>query len=336
MVELFDRVFSPFAHPWYFLLLLLIPVMIWWQRKRKRANPVLRLTTVSGLAGAAGRGRAAWMPLMFALRIIALVMLTIALARPQDRNTTTDSDTEGIDIVMAMDVSGSMLAEDFRPNRIEAAKQTAIDFVSKRKSDMVGLVIFSGEALSLCPVTIDHNMLKEQLSQIKTGMMIDGTCLGMGMATAADNLRNSKGKSKVMILMTDGVNNVSTPISPNTALEIVKAYKIKVYTIGVGTHGKAPVPVPTPFGTQKMMQDVDIDEGLLKQIAGETGGKYFRATDNQSLQTIYNDIDKLEKANIKVTSYENAKELFFPFALAAIICIALELLLRYTVFRTIT
>lgn len=325
-----------FAHPLYFALLLLIPFMIWWQSTRKRTNPVLRVTTLGGLALAGKKGRASYRPVMFVLRIIAMVMLIISLARPQSTNTTTNSDTEGIDMVMAMDVSGSMLAEDFRPNRIEAAKQTAIDFVSKRPNDRIGLVIFSGESFSMCPITIDHNVLKEQLTQIKTGMMVDGTCIGMGMATAVDRLRASKSKSKVIILMTDGVNNVSVPISPATALEIVKAYKIKVYTIGIGTHGQAPIPVPTPNGSQKMMMPVDIDEPLLKQVAGETGGKYFRATNNQSLQSIYEDIDKLEKTNIEVTSYKHYTELFFPFTMLAIICIVLEMLLRYTVFRSIT
>lgn len=325
-----------FAHPFYFALLLLIPLMIWLQNKRRRTNPVLRVTTTTGLAKVAGKGKATYRPVMFVLRIIATLMLVISLARPQSTNTTTNSDTEGIDMVMAMDVSGSMLAEDFKPNRMEAAKQTAIDFVSKRPTDRIGLVVFSGESFSMCPITIDHNVLKEQLSQIKTGMMVDGTCIGMGMATAVDRLRSSKSKSKVIILMTDGVNNVSVPISPATALEIVKAYKIKVYTIGVGTHGQAPVPVPTPFGTQKQMMPVEIDEPLLKQVATETGGKYFRATNNQSLQAIYDDIDKLEKTNIEVTSFKHYTELFFPFTMLAIICIVLEMILRYTVFKSIT
>lgn len=325
-----------FAHPFYFALLLLIPLLIWWQNRGRQNSPVIRLTTLAGLSLRNPGGKAAYRPVMQVLRIIALVMLVICLARPQSTNTTTNNDTDGIDMVMSMDVSGSMLAEDFKPNRIEAAKEVAIKFVDKRPTDRIGLVIFSGESFSMCPITIDHNVLKEQLTQIKTGMMVDGTCLGMGLATAVDRLRNSKSKSKVIILMTDGVNNVSTPISPATALEIVKAYKIKVYTIGVGTHGQAPVPVPTPFGTQKMMMPVDIDEPLLKQIATETGGKYFRATNNTSLQTVYDDIDKLEKTSIEVTSYKHYTELFFPFAIIAIICIALEMLLRYTVFRSIT
>lgn len=247
-----------------------------------------------------------------------------------------NSDTDGIDLVLAMDVSGSMLAEDFKPNRIEAAKEVALDFVTKRQSDRIGLVIFSGESFSMCPITIDHNVLKEQISQIKTGMMIDGTCMGMGLATAADRLRNSKSKSKVIIMMTDGVNNVSVPISPQTALEIVKAYKIKVYTIGVGTHGQAIMPTPTPAGTIKQMQPVEIDEPLLKQIAKETGGKYFRATGNQSLQDIYDDIDKMEKTSAEVSSYKHYAELFYPFTIIAICCIVLEMLLRYTVFKSIT
>lgn len=326
-----------FAHPFYFALLLLIPLMIWWQNKGKQSNPVMRLTTLAGLAAAQGMGaKATYRPVMFVLRMIALVMLIISLARPQSTNTTTNNDTEGIDIVLSMDISGSMQAEDFKPNRMEAAKEVAINFVDRRPTDRIGLVIFAGESFSMCPITIDHNVLKEQLTQIRTGMMVDGTCMGMGLATAVDRLRSSKSKSKVIILMTDGVNNVSTPISPQTALEIVKAYKIKVYTVGVGTQGMAPMPVATPNGNQVQMVPVAIDEPLLKQIATETGGKYFRATNNSTLQTVYADIDKLEKTSIEVTSFKHYTELFFPFAMIAIICIALEMLLRYTVFKSIT
>ena len=325
-----------FAHPFFFALLLLIPLMIWWHDRGKQISPSLRLTTLIGLSTLNTGNKARFRPILFVLRIIAFIMLIISLARPQSSNTTMNSDTDGIDLVLAMDVSGSMLAEDFKPNRIEAAKEVALDFVTKRQSDRIGLVIFSGESFSMCPITIDHNVLKEQISQIKTGMMIDGTCMGMGLATAADRLRNSKSKSKVIIMMTDGVNNVSVPISPQTALEIVKAYKIKVYTIGVGTHGQAIMPTPTPAGTIKQMQPVEIDEPLLKQIAKETGGKYFRATGNQSLQDIYDDIDKMEKTSAEVSSYKHYAELFYPFTIIAICCIVLEMLLRYTVFKSIT
>ncbi len=325
-----------FAHPVFFGLLLLIPFMIWWQvRTKKRDNPALRLTTLSGLDAAQAGGKAAFRPVLFVLRIITLAALSIALARPQSSNTTENVDSEGIDIMLAMDVSGSMVAEDFKPNRIEAAKALALKFVDQRPTDRIGLVIFSGESFTMCPITIDHNVLKEQIAQVKNGMIIDGTSIGMGLATAVDRLRFSKGKSKVIILTTDGVNNMGL-IDPTTALEIAKSYKVRVYTIGIGTIGQAPMPVQTPMGVQKQMVPVEIDEPLLKKIAVETGGKYFRATNNQSFGAIYEDIDKMEKTKIDVTSYKHYAELFFPLAMIAVICLALEMLLRYTVFKSIT
>ncbi len=336
MKALLDWQHLTFAHPAFFGLLLLIPLMIWWQlRGKKNDNPALRLTTLSGIDPAQVGGKARFRPVLFILRIISLTALAVALARPQSSNTTENIDSEGIDIVISMDVSGSMLAEDFKPNRIEAAKAVALRFVDQRPTDRLGLVIFGGESFTMCPITIDHNVLKEQIAQIKNGMITDGTSIGMGLATAVDRLRYSKGKSKVVILMTDGVNNMGL-IDPSTALEIAKAFKVRVYTIGIGTMGQAPMPVQTPMGTQKQMVDVTIDEPLMKQIATQTGGKYFRATGNRSLETIYNDIDKLEKTRIDITSYKHYAELFFPFAMLAIICLALEMLLRYSVFRSIT
>ncbi len=324
-----------FAQPLFFGLLLVIPVMIWWYFRSKREDsPALRLTTLGGIDSTRTGGKAMFRPVLFVLRIVALIALSIALARPQTSNTTENIDTEGIDIVLAIDVSGSMLAEDFKPNRYEAAKEVALKFVDQRPTDRMGLVIFSGESYTMCPITIDHNVLKEQISAIHNGMIMDGTSIGMGLATAVDRLRYSKGKSKVIILMTDGVNNMGL-IDPNTALEIAKAFKVRIYTIGVGTIGQALVPVPTAMGIQKQLQPVEIDEPLLKQMAKETNGKYFRATGNKSLADIYKDIDKLEKTKVDITSYKHYAELFFPFAMIAIICLVLEMLLRYTVFRSI-
>ncbi len=335
MSELLDWNHLSFAQPYFFALLLLIPFMVWWQVRGRQDTPTLRLTTLSGLSAAKAGGKAMFRPVLFILRCLALVALTIALARPQSSNTTENIDSEGIDIVLSMDVSGSMIAEDFKPNRIEASKSVALSFVDMRPTDRIGLVIFSGESFSMCPITIDHNVLKEQISQIRNGMLTDGTSIGMGLATAVDRLRQSKGKSKVIILMTDGVNNTGL-IDPLTALEIAKAFKIKVYTIGVGTTGQAIVPVPTPLGVQKQLQPVQIDEPLLKKIATETGGRYYRATGNKALDKVYQEIDKLEKTKIDVTSYKHYAELFFPFAMLAAICLVLEILLRYTVFRSIT
>ena len=325
-----------FAHPLFFLLLLLVPVIIWWQWNRKKNDtPVLRLTTLWGSNILQSGGKARFRPVLFVLRMIGLVALIIALARPQSSNTTENIDNEGIDIVLGIDVSGSMLAEDFHPNRTEAAKAVALKFVDQRPTDRIGLVIFAGESFTMCPITIDHNVLKEQISAVKTGMIIDGTSIGMGLATAVDRLRNAKGKSKVIILMTDGVNNTGL-IDPLLALEIAKAYKVRVYTIGVGTKGQAVIPVQTPMGIQKQMMPVEIDEPLLKRIAAETGGLYFRATGNTSLTNIYNEIDKLEKTSIEVSSYKRYAELFLPLAIIAVFCLSLEMILRYTVFKSIT
>lgn len=336
MSALMDWKHISFAHPYFFGLLLLIPIMIWWQlRKKKEDNPAIRLTTLSGLGTIKPTWRVRFRPILFVLRIVALVTLIIALARPQSSNVSESIDSEGIDIVLSVDVSGSMLAEDLKPNRIEAAKKVAADFIDQRPTDRIGLVIFSGESFTQCPITIDHNVLKEQLSQIKSGVLVDGTAIGMGLATGVDRLRNATGKSRVLILLTDGVNNTGL-IDPSTALEIAKAYKVRVYTIGVGTEGEAPYPTPTPYGIQKQMMPVQIDEPLLKKISAETGGAYYRATNNKSLAGIYQKIDKLEKTKVEISSYKQYSELFFPLACIALVCLGLELLLRYTVFRSIT
>lgn len=336
MKALMDWKYLSFAHPIFFGLLLLVPVMLWWQnRKRKDSTPTLRLTTIAGVKGVKPTWRVRFRPVLKVLRVISLVALIIALARPQSSNTTESIDSEGIDIVLSIDISGSMLAQDFKPNRIEAAKKVAMSFVDQRPTDRLGLVIFSGESFTQCPITIDHHVLKEQISAVKSGMLQDGTSIGMGLATAVRALKNAKGKSKVIVFMTDGVNNTGL-IDPATALEIAKAYKIRVYTIGVGSMGQALSLVQTPMGMQMQMVPVQIDEPLMKKIAGETGGKYFRATDNRSLDNVYKEIDKLEKTKIEISSYKHYAELFFPFAALALICLALEMLLRYTVFRSIT
>jgi Ca-activated chloride channel family protein len=266
------------------------------------------------------------------LRSIAFVAFVIALARPQKTNVSESIDSEGIDIVLSMDISGSMLAEDFKPNRLEAAKDNAIKFVDARPTDRIGLVIFSGESFTQCPITIDHNVLKEQIAAVKSGMLQDGTAIGDGLGTAVNRLRDSKGKSKVIILMTDGINNVGK-VGPETALEIAKAYHVKVYTIGIGTIGQALMPIPTPFGEKKEMVPVQIDEPLLKKIANETGGQYFRATGNTKLESIYKSIDKLEKTSVQVNAYKHYAELFFWFAFTGVVALILEITLSLTVFR---
>ena len=325
-----------FAHPWAFFLLLLIPLVLWWQlRTRRRAHPALRLSTATGLSHIRPTLRLRLRPLASVLRVLAMILLIVALARPQSSSVTENVDSEGIDIVLAMDVSGSMLAEDFKPNRIEASKKLAAEFINGREGDRIGLVIFAGESFTQCPVTIDHRVLLEQINSVESGVLVDGTAIGDGLATAVDRIRNSKGKSRVIILLTDGVNN-SGKVGPELALEIAKTYTVRVYTIGVGSQGEALTLVQTPEGAQKMMQPVQIDEDLLRKIAKETGGNYYRATSNNSLKAIYQEIDKLEKTKVEISSYKHYSELFFPFALLACACLIIEGLLRWTMFRSIT
>lgn len=324
-----------FANPHFLWLLLLLPLLIFiYYQQHKRRAIVLGLSTTKGIRGLKPSWRIRWRPVLIVLRSLALVCLIIGLARPQKTDVMENMASEGIDIALSIDISGSMLAEDFRPNRIEAAKATALKFIDGRPTDRIGLVIFAGESFTQCPITIDHNVLKEQLQQIKSGMLEDGTAIGMGLATAVDRLRNAKGKSRVVILMTDGVNNTGL-VDPQTALEIAKAYKVRVYTIGVGSEGEAMYPVQTPYGLQRQMQPVQIDEKLLQQIAKQTGGKYYRATGNTKLERIYAEIDELEKTKVEVNAYNRYSDLFFPFALVALAAILIELVLRYTTFRSL-
>lgn len=268
-----------------------------------------------------------------ALRMLALAAIITALARPQSHNDERNVEGEGIDIVLCIDVSGSMLAQDFHPNRLEAAKRVAVDFVRNRPADRIGLVIFAGESFTQCPVTSDHAVLESQILQIDGGFLVDGTAIGSGLTTSVDRLRSSEAKSKIVILLTDGENNGGL-IDPKTAKEIAKSYNIKVYTIGIGSDGYANTPVQGPGGQAIMQQEkVNIDEGLLKEIASETGGKYFRAKDDQALAGIYSEIDQLEKTKLNITVTRRYTERFQPLVFLAIGLILTELLLRFTVFR---
>lgn len=268
-----------------------------------------------------------------ALRMLALAAVITALARPQSHNDERNVEGDGIDIVLCIDVSGSMLAQDFHPNRLEAAKRVAVDFVRNRPADRIGLVIFAGESFTQCPVTSDHAVLESQILQIDGGFLVDGTAIGSGLTTSVDRLRSSEAKSKIVILLTDGENNGGL-IDPKTAKEIAKSYNIKVYTIGIGSDGYANTPVQGPGGQVIMQQEkVNIDEGLLKEIASETGGKYFRAKDDQALAGIYGEIDQLEKTKLSITVTRRYTERFQPLVFLAIGLILSELLLRFTVFR---
>ena len=265
----------------------------------------------------------------FVLRMFCLLFLIIALARPHVKNERQEFQGEGVDIVLCIDISGSMMAQDFTPNRIEAAKKVAEDFVNSRTDDRIGVVIFSGESFTQCPLTTDRDVLMASINGIHTGLLDDGTAIGEGLATGVDRLRNSKTKSKVIILLTDGINNGGL-IDPITARDIAKTFGIKVYTIGVGTEGVAPFPVNTPEGVIMEQQKVEIDEDLLKDIATETGGKYYRATNNAVLSNIYKDINGLEKSRIQSTTYTSYNEKYFPFVMIALACLLLEVVLRFT------
>lgn len=333
MMKFLERYHVVLAQPHFLWLLLLLPVILWYfYREQKQRSVVFRISTTEGIKNIGTSWKVKWRPVLNVLRGIAFVMFVIALARPQKTNVSESIDSEGIDIVLSMDISGSMLAEDFKPNRLEAAKENAMKFIDARSTDRIGLVIFSGESFTQCPITIDHNVLKEQVAAVKSGMLQDGTAIGDGLATAVNRLRDSKGKSKVIILMTDGINNLGK-VGPELALEIAKAYHIKVYTIGIGTIGQALMPIPTPFGERKEMVPVQIDEPLLKKIAKETGGQYFRATGNSKLTDIYQSIDKLEKTSVQVNAYKHYAELFFWFVFTGIVALLLEIILSLTIFR---
>ncbi|RCK72875.1 MAG: BatA [Ignavibacteriae bacterium] len=324
-----------FASPQYFYLLILVPFLIYWYIKRQNSQLLkLQFSTVEVFKTIPGTFRQKFRHSLFILRILAFVLFVIALARPQSSSHREKVTTEGIDIILVMDISGSMLAEDFKPNRIEAAKKVAMDFIDGRENDRIGLVIFSGESFTQCPLTTDRPVVKNLLKEIRSGMIEDGTAIGMGLATAVSRLKDSKAKSKVIILLTDGINNRGF-IDPLTAAQIAQSFGIKVYTIGVGTIGLAPYPVQTPFGTQYQNVPVQIDEELLQKISNMTNGKYFRATDNNKLKAIYNEIDRLEKSKIEVTEYRKKSEEFRYAAILATIFLIFELLFRYTIFRTI-
>ncbi len=321
-----------FGQPLFFLLFAIIPFLVFWEwSKGKNKAAALKISTVKGLSNFRS-----WKNIFrqspFVIRLLALSCIIIALARPQNKFDETQREGEGVDIVLCIDVSGSMTAQDFSPNRMEAAKNVAIDFVNNRPSDRIGVVIFAGESFTQCPLTTDHYVLINQIRQIRSGLLEDGTAIGSGLATGVDRLRNSKSKSKVIILLTDGVNNGGL-IDPSTAKEIAKTFKIKVYTIGVGTNGYAPTPVSTPLGIVMQNQKVAIDEKLLQNIATETGGKYFRATDNSSLQNIYKEIDQLEKSKVEITTFHRFTEKFYPFIFIAMGLLFIEMLLRYTLFK---
>jgi len=324
-----------FANPEYlWLLVLLLPLIVWYIYKQKNYNPSLRLSTTKPFDNIKPSFKVISRHVLFVLRLFALALLIFILARPQSKDVWKDVSVKGIDIMLDLDVSGSMLSRDFKPDRLEAAKDVAIQFINDRPNDRIGLVIFAGEAFTQCPLTADHATLINLLKDVKTGLLEDGTAIGEGLATAVNRLKDSKAKSKTIILLTDGVNN-SGSVDPLTAAEIAKTYGIRVYTIGVGTYGEAPYPVQTPFGIQYQPMKVEIDEGLLKQIAQITGGEYFRATNKKKLEEIYKKIDKLEKTKIKVKELSKKTDQYLWFGIAALLLLLVEFVLRHTIYRNI-
>lgn len=322
-----------------FLLLLLIPYIIWYLLKRSKSEASLQVSDTRAYAYAPKTFRNYLLHAPFLLRLIALSMIIVILARPQTTNNWQNTEIEGIDIMMAMDVSTSMLAEDLKPNRLDAAKEVASKFINGRPNDNIGLTIFAGESFTQCPLTVDHAVLLNLFQSIKgdiaqRGLIEDGTAIGMGLANAITRLKDSKAKSKVIILLTDGSNNRGE-ISPLTAAEIAKSFGIRIYTIGVGTNGTAPYPVQTPMGTQYVNVPVEIDESTLTQIAGTTNGNYFRATSTSKLEEVYQEIDKLEKTKLNVKEFSKREEKYQWFALVAFLCILVEVLLRNSILKKI-
>jgi len=309
-------------------------MIVWYVMKNRSSTAALNFSNLQGLKKTPFSYKYIFRHVLFVFRCLALFLIIIVMMRPHSVNKWKNVTSEGIDIMMALDISGSMLAEDFHPNRIEAAKNVISEFITGRPTDRIGLVVFSSESFTQCPLTTDHAVLINLLHDIKFGMIEDGTAIGDGIANSINRLKDSKAVSKVVILLTDGENNRGE-IAPITAAEIAKTYGVRVYTIGVGTIGTAPIPVETPFGKQYQQMEVKIDEPLLQQIAKTTGGKYFRATNNEKLRGIYAEIDKMEKTKIEVSEHKKYEEEYFMWGLAAFILIIMEFLIKNTILRTI-
>ena len=324
-----------FANPIYlYLLLLLLPMIGWYIWKMRKTQASIQISSSQAFTSKTSTLKVYLRHLPFVLRMAAFAFLIIVLARPQSTNSWQNVNTEGIDIMLVMDISSSMLAQDFRPNRLEAAKDVAASFINGRPNDNIGLVVFAGESFTQCPLTTDHTVLLNLFKDIYSGMIEDRTAIGLGLANAVGRLKDSNAISKVIILLTDGVNNAGE-IAPITAAEIARTFGIRVYTIGVGTIGEAPYPQQTPFGIQMVNYPVEIDEPALTQIAAITGGQYYRATNNTTLSAIYKEIDQLEKTKISVQEYNKKQEEYKFFALLVFGLLILEMLLRYTLLRRI-
>jgi len=318
----------------FYLLLLLLPMIAWYIWRQKKLGASLQFSSDMGFARIPKSWKYYLRHSVLVLQMLSLSMLIVALARPQSSNSWSNVTTKGIDIVIALDISSSMLAMDFQPNRIEAAKDVATQFISGRTNDRIGLVIFSGESFTQCPLTTDRATVINMFRGIESGMIEDGTAIGNGLATAVSRLKDSNAISKVVILLTDGENNRGE-IAPVTAAELAKTFGIRVYTVGVGTMGMAPYPIQTPFGVQVRDMEVKIDETTLQKIASTTDGKYFRATNNNKLAEIYKEIDKLEKSKIDVKEYSKKQEEYLKYALAGALLLMMAMFMKTTIFRNI-
>lgn len=324
-----------FKNPeFFYLLLLLVPMIVWYIWQHKKAGASIQFSSDMGFAKIPKSWKYYFRHSVFLSLLLSMSFLIMALARPQSSNSWSNITTEGIDIVIALDISSSMLAMDFQPNRLEAAKDVATQFISGRPNDKIGLVVFSGESFTQCPLTTDHATVINLFRNIESGMIEDGTAIGNGLATAVSRLKESTAISRVVILLTDGENNRGE-IAPVTAAELAKTFGIRVYTVGVGTIGTAPYPMQTPFGIQVRDVEVKIDEVTLQKIANTTDGKYFRATNNNKLTEIYKEIDKLEKSKIDVKEYSKKEEEYRKYALAGALMLVLGLFLKTTIFRNI-
>ncbi len=324
-----------FENQGFLYLLLIIPIMIaWYIFKKKNETATIQISSLNLLENIPHTYKYYLRYVKFSIRLIVIALIITALARPQTIDNWENAITEGIDIVLALDISSSMLAQDFKPDRLEASKDVAIEFISGRPQDRIGLVVFSGESFTQCPLTTDHAVLINLFKDIKQGIIEDGTAIGLGLANAVSRLKDSKSKSKVVILLTDGVNNKGE-IDPITAAEIAERFNVRVYTVGVGRNGYAPYPVQTMFGVQYQNMEVKIDEKTLRQIADITEGKYFRATNNQKLKQIYKEIDKLEKSKVSVKKFSNRKEEFYKLIIIAAALLFFEILIGNTLLKSI-
>lgn len=324
-----------FKNPEYlFFLLLLIPVVYWYIREMHKSDASLQISSHRNLQTKQKSLKIKLLHLPFVLRSLAITMVIIALARPQASNSWRTESTEGIDIMIALDISGTMMAEDLKPNRLEAAKNVASQFILSRPNDNIGLVVFASESFTQCPLTTDHAVLINLFNGVNYGLIEDGTAIGLGLANAVNRIKESKAKSKVIILLTDGSNNRGD-IAPITAAEIAQSFGIRVYAIGVGSYGKVNIPVQTPMGMQYQLMDSEFDEKSLQNIAAMTGGHYFRATDNAKLRSIYQEIDQMEKTKINVREYNKKNEEFYLFALLAFVFLLSEIVLRNTLLKRI-